>query len=221
MQLSLPFSHRQEDLLSHLTRLTGYGISLTITDNVSSMISYRKKGPAVALRLHRIFLQADRTVIEELGQFIRNRRHRTPLIRRYILEHAGSVAPKPSRKQVLVTRGRHHDLSAVSQRVNAAYFNGRISAGITWGSKKVSHGIRRRILGSYNSRTNTIRINPVLDRKDVPLYYLEFIVYHEMLHADLGVEKKNGRRSVHPRTFREKERLFHHYDKALLWEKRS
>ena len=81
--------------------------------------------------------------------------------------------------------------------------------------------VRRRILGSYNSRTNIIRVNPVLDRKNVPHYYLEFIVYHEMLHADMGVLKKNGRRDVHSREFRRREKMFPHFEKSLLWEKKA
>jgi hypothetical protein len=73
----------------------------------------------------------------------------------------------------------------------------------------------------FRSHTNTIRINPVLDRKAVPLCVLEFILYHEMLHADLGVTRKNGRRSVHSREFRGRERLFSQYDTATAWEKRN
>jgi len=30
-------------------------------------------------------------------------------------------------------------------------------------------------------------MNNPLDSKRVPVYYLKFIIYHEMLHADLGV----------------------------------
>ncbi len=77
----------------------------------------------------------------------------------------------------------------------------------------------KRTLGSYCLRTNTIRINPVLDRKTVPDYFIGFIVYHEMLHADMGVCRINGRRSVHSSEFRKRERMFKEYEKALAWEK--
>jgi predicted metal-dependent hydrolase len=76
----------------------------------------------------------------------------------------------------------------------------------------------KRTLGSYSQRTNTIRINPVLDRKTVPAYFIEFIVYHEMLHADMGVGRINGRRSVHSSGFRIREKLFKKYEQALAWE---
>ena len=43
-----------------------------------------------------------------------------------------------------------------------------------------------------------------------------------MLHANMGVEKtRNGRRSVHPREFKEREREFKEYGRAVAWEKKN
>jgi hypothetical protein len=53
----------------------------------------------------------------------------------------------------------------------------------------------------------------------VPPYVVEFIVYHEMLHAQLGVEEQNGRRAVHTRELRRREKLFKEYEKAIAWER--
>ena len=218
MQLSLPLTYDQHSLLTDLQTLTGTDIRLVITDNSSSMISVRKEHGHISLRLHRIFLKAGPAVIGELSRFIKDMRIRTPLIRSFIIEHADSLPARPPKKQLLNMRGKYHDLGPVARLVNNKYFNGEISSGITWGSRKTGHAVRRRVLGSYNSRTDTIRINPVLDRKDVPGYYLEFIIYHEMLHAEMGVGRKNGRREVHSREFRRKERLFLDYQKAIVWE---
>jgi len=76
-------------------------------------------------------------------------------------------------------------------------------------------------LGSYCKHTGTIRINPVLDRRNVPLYFIRFVVYHEMLHSSMREERKNGRRSVHNPEFRKRERLFREYEKAISWEKKK
>ena len=221
MQLPLPFTSDHDSLLARLKKLTGADIRLTITDNASSMISFRKEHGVTFLRLHRMFLQAAPDVIDEIARFTRNTRLKTPLIRMFIREHAGALQVRPAKKTVLVTQGQYHDLSEMARTVNKQYFEGRITSGITWGTRKTGHAVRRRILGSYNSRTDTIRINPVLDRKNVPQYYLEFIIYHEMLHADMGVGKKNGRREVHSREFRRREQMFRHFEKALLWEKKG
>ncbi len=229
MQLQLPFPDDREPVpksfeeafLLRLGKLTGTRIELTITDNASSMISVRKERGSAVLRLHRMFLQAGPEVLHELAAFIRNVRVKTPLIRRFIRDHAASLPERPVKKTRLVTRGRYHDLAGMAEAVNREYFGGRISSGITWGSRKTGHSVRRRILGSYNSRTDVIRVNPVLDRKETPRYYLEFILYHEMLHADMGVRRKNGRREVHSREFRRREKIFRHFDRALLWEKKG
>jgi hypothetical protein len=185
------------------------------------MISLKKRDAVVLLRLHRIFISAGTDVIEEVGRFIKNTGISTPLIRKYIREHSGSLPVRPRKRPAMVTKGKYHDLTSIAGQVNSNYFGDRISAGITWGTRSARNAVRRRTLGSYNSRTNMIRVNPVLDKKTVPHYFMEFIVYHEMLHADLGVTDKNGRRSVHSREFRQKEKLFRDYGKALQWEKKG
>jgi predicted metal-dependent hydrolase len=75
-------------------------------------------------------------------------------------------------------------------------------------------------LGSYQKKTNTIRINPILDRRKVPRYVVAFVVYHEMLHAAIDTVVKNGRRSIHSQEFKDREHEYSNYDKATEWEKR-
>ncbi len=65
------------------------------------------------------------------------------------------------------------------------------------------------------------RINPILDNERVPYYFIEFVVYHEMLHAHIRVQKKNGRRSVHSKEFRDREKMFRDYEDAMAWENRN
>jgi hypothetical protein len=67
-----------------------------------------------------------------------------------------------------------------------------------------------------------IRIHPVLDRADVPSYFLESVLYHEMLHHHLGgVPDRSGRTVYHSRAFREAEALYPRYREALAWEKEN
>ena len=91
---------------------------------------------------------------------------------------------------------------------------------ITWGKKNPKWSVRKRMLGSFCRNTNTIRINPVLDKKTIPQYIINFVIYHEMLHSVIPVEKKNGRRLIHTAEFRRREQLFKDYKKAAAWEKR-
>ncbi len=220
-QLSLSLGFDEISLKACLEERTGNKVILTITNNSCSMISLKKRDAVVRLRLHRIFLSAGTDVLDEVGRFIKNTRTNTPLIRQFIRLNSGALPARPLKRQTIVTRGKYHDLSEIARAVNGEYFENRISAGITWGTRSTRYAVRRRTLGSYNSRTNMIRINPVLDKKTVPSYFMEFIVYHEMLHADVGVIDKNGRRSVHSREFRRREKLFRDFGKALQWEKKG
>lgn len=219
--LSLPLSHNENSLMDYLEKITGKSISLKITDNSTSMISLKTKGGIVNVRLHRIFLDAGNNVISEIAQFIKNKKGRTPLIRDFIKQNSNCLNKKLPKKLSIKTQGRYYNLGDIYEKVNGEYFNGRVIASITWGTKSPRYAVRKRTLGSYSSHTNTIRINPILDKKSVPRYFIEFIVYHEMLHADMNVETKNGRRSVHSREFRRREKLFKHYERVVAWEQRK
>ncbi len=168
-----------------------------------------------------MFLQADDALIGEIASFIRRRKGRTPLIGAFIRQQRGAIRKKQPRRLILNPRGKHHDLGELAESVNQEYFEGKICASITWGTPRMRRAVRRRTLGSYSIQTDTIRINPVLDRKTVPCYFIRFIIYHEMLHADIRCEERGGRRSIHSAEFRRREMMFKDYAQALTWERNS
>ncbi len=217
-QLSLPFGLSEETLRLHIQRTVGKKVSIALTDNSTSMISARSKEGVLHVRLHRMFLNADEGLLDELAHFVYGRKSRTPLIRAFIERHRGMLRKQRPRVRRLNQQGKYHDLASISESVNREYFGGSIDAPCTWGARRRG-AVSRRTLGSYSSHTNTIRVNPVLDKKKVPGYFIEFIVYHEMLHADIGVENGAGRRSVHSREFRRREKMFRGYAEAMAWEK--
>lgn len=218
-QLTLPFGLSEEALRDHLEEAAGKKVSLALTENSNSMISVRTKHGVLHARLHRMFLQSDSGLIDEIGAFIGGRKSKTPLIRAFIECHRGLLRKSKPKQPRINQQGRHHDLASIAESVNREYFGGSIDAPVTWGTGRRGRAVRRRTLGSYSGHTNTIRVNPVLDKKLVPSYFIEFIVYHEMLHADMGVESGSGRRSVHSREFRRREKMFKKYLLAQKWEK--
>ncbi len=139
--------------------------------------------------------------------------------RSFLNKMSGVVRRKPPRYFSVRAQGKCYDLQAIFERLNMEYFDSRLTSVISWGTGTSRKAVRKRTLGSYCNHTNIIRINPVLDKKTVPVYYIEFVVYHEMLHAAICIREKDGRRSVHSRAFRERERLFKDYDKAVRWER--
>jgi hypothetical protein len=220
-QLSLSFTHDEDLLRSYLEKAADKSVSLVITDNSYSMLSLKEEKDSVSLRLHRIFLAAGSDLRDEIAAFIRNSSISTPLIRSFIDQNTPRFNRKLNDVAKCRHQGRHHNLMDVFTSLNREYFQGKVRASITWGSKGSRRRARRRTLGSYNYDSNTIRINPVLDSRRYPKYYLEYVIYHEMLHADIYVDGTSERRSYHCRTFRKREKLFRHYHKVMKLEKRD
>jgi predicted metal-dependent hydrolase len=219
-QLNFLFSHNKNALEEYFKQETDKTVFLTLTDNSTSMLSVKTKGNSVFVRLHWMFLHAGNDVIREIAEFIKKRRDKTPLISKFIRDNQNCLKNKQPKTVSIRTQGRYHNLKEFFNSLNNEYFGGRITASITWGKNNPRWAVRKRTLGSYSSHTNTIRINSVLDRKNVPRYFINFVIYHEMLHSDMHREKKNGRRLVHSSEFKRRERLFEHYEKAISWEKR-
>lgn len=219
-QLALFLPLDETTLRSSLAQMTNRDVSLTITDNSTSMLSARMDRDILKLRLHRMFLHADNTVLNEIASYIAGKTRTTPLMRKFIDDHSPYITASRRRSITLRTEGTHHDLRTIFDSLNCEYFDNRITASITWGKRSGSSRARRRTLGSYFPNHDLIRINPILDNKNIPSYFVQYVVYHEMLHAHIGIPETGGRRSHHPEEFKIKEKEFKHYEKALGWEKK-
>jgi hypothetical protein len=170
-----------------------------------------------------MFLHAPAAVVIALGRGLRRRsRQADGEVRRFMNDNLFRVKKGERKLPPLVTRGRSHDLLDVFERLNARFFSGRLKVPITWGR---GSGRARRggiTFGSYDPVLALIRIHPVLDRREVPLYFLESVVYHEMLHHHLGgVADRAGRTVYHSRAFRQAEVLYPWHREALAWEKEN
>jgi SprT-like family len=221
IQLDLPFIRDESSLKDYFERVTGKPVFLTLTSNSTRILSLRVEEKGIYVRLQRIFLGAESEVIEEVAHFLRNGKGNTPLVRKFLSEMSDYLSRRYHKSTGIRIQGSNYNLQDIFDRINMEYFGGRLTCLITWGAKSTKRFVKKRTLGSYSRHANTIRINPILDRTSAPRYVLEFIVYHEMLHAELGIERKNGRRTVHSKEFRRRERLFSHYHKAMSWEKRN
>ena len=221
--LSAPPKNTLEERLEHLLKRP---LSLTLTDNARSMISVRRSLPGYMVRLHHMFLEADESVLRSLAQYIsgRNPNRVTRALRAYIKANQAKIKrpsrPSELRQPNIMPKGRHYHLQEAFERLNREYFQDRIACRITWGYRRKRPGRRTIRLGSYCRKRKIIRINPILDNAVVPVYVIEHIVYHEMLHHCLGVRKKNGRRIFHDRIFKKREQDFAQRSKARVWLKR-
>jgi hypothetical protein len=201
----------------------GKTLELRLTNNHYSMISVRRKPDGYRLRLHRMFVGAEPRTVRALARYVvHNDRRASTLLGDYIERHQHIIRQQKRRPRQmnLRTDGRHHDLKAIFDRLNAAHFAGGLEARITWGPV-TSRGRRRRSIkmGSFAVEDRIIRIHPALDQDCVPDYFVAWIVYHEMLHGKHEVKRENGRRRFHSAAFIEEERQFPEYERACAWEK--
>jgi hypothetical protein len=198
-------------------------VVLSITDNRHSMIHATRREGVLRVRLHHMFLDAPLDVVESLARFLLFRdRDASAVVGRYIDVNATRIRPlESSLRRTLTTAGDVHDLAAIYAELNDLYFDGEVDARICWGTEATRKGKRRSTikLGSYTAQERLIRIHPRLDQAFVPRYFVAFVVFHEMLHHVMPATRVAGRRMLHPREFRERERSFKHYEKSIAWEK--
>ncbi len=198
-------------------------MSVSIHDNRSTMISYRRARNRLHLRVHHMFLFAEPLVVRALAQYTRRRTGQVDqILDGFIDRHRGRIGRGGERKRAMVprARGRFHELQTIFDQVNQRYFQSTIEARIGWGR---GTGRRRRKsirMGAYFPESRTILIHPALDRAEVPRLFVEFVVYHEMLHQAVPQYRTAaGHRSAHSPEFRAREKLFAEYARARAWEK--
>lgn len=221
----------RERLAGHLFRSSLGG--LTLTDNRSTILSSRPgKSGRVEVRMHWSFFDAPDRVLSAVGRIVDgvDLSRARGVVREWVAKSrrgeppealAGVVAGRRARAPVAVEPAGHvHDLEAIRDEVNERYFGGCHRVAIGWSRLgRAKRRSRRRTikLGSWAADDRTVRIHPVLDHESVPRWVVASVVHHELLHADMDPEMKNGRRRLHTPEFRRREREFARYEDARRW----
>jgi hypothetical protein len=212
---------------AHLPRGT---VRVTLTDNRYTMISVRRppaRGRGAArpydLRLHHMFADSDPAITRALALYVvANDRDASRVLGDFIDANAERVAGRGRRGAAapVVTAGEVHDLEVIFDRLNARYFGGTIEAAITWGPRSGRPRRRNSIkMGSYAVEDRLIRIHRSLDRAFVPEFFVEWVVFHEMLHQVHDIKVRNGRREFHSDAFLADEARFERFEEAAAWER--
>ena len=117
------------------------------------------------------------------------------------------------RKVISSARGTVYHLEKMFSKLNRRYFDSTLEKPtLTWSQRKT-----RSILGHHDRVYDTITISKSLDSAQVPEWFVEYILYHEMLHIKHVARMINGRRYYHTTGFRLDERRFAKYDDAQRW----
>jgi hypothetical protein len=211
-----------QDLAEALSRRLDRPVRLSVTDNRSTMLSYQRHQDLLLVRVHHMFLAAPEPVVRAIADYAgRASRRAGEAIDRYVRENLAAIREGMRRgpHTSLSTRGRFFDLREIFDRLNATYFGKGIDAHIGWGRSAPTRGRRRTIrMGVYDHSTRTIRIHPALDRREVPAFFVDYLVFHEMLHQAVPGKDRGRRRQHHGPDFCARERAYPDYERAAAWE---
>ena len=201
-----------------LERGLGQPLDLTLTMNRRRMLSARHEGSGYVARMHALFVGCDAALEHALVAFIQGQRWPRQVLAAHVQQHRDAVLAARPQEQARA-RGRFHDLSELLDEVlgDLAELEPPAGLSILWG--RHSRGQRSIRLGSYDFDRRLIRIHPALDQPWVPSYFVEYVIFHEVLHAILPPTSSAGRRAIHHRAFCAMERTFYRYEEALAWER--
>ena len=188
--------------------------------NPNSMIQL--KSGKMLVRITDVLTEAPAPIVESLAWVLVSKLYRKPvpanelaqykryLHRKDMRDKIQTVRHERGRKQLASPQGEVYDLESLFDELNFRYFFGLMARPAIGWSLRDSRGI----LGHYDASHNTIVLSKVLDSAAVPLFVVEYVLYHEMLHIKHPTEHRSGRRCVHTPSFKAEEKQFERYKEA-------
>jgi len=212
---------RAADWSKALAVRLGQPVRLIVTDNRSTMLSAKSKGGRLEVRLHHMFVTSNEDILDAVGDYLTGGGPASAsALDRFIETHRGRFVARGKPQAQLRTEGEHHDLRSMFEDLSRRHFGRPLDVRITWGKRvEPKRGQRSLQLGTYLPEEKLIRIHPVLDQPWVPRYFVEAVLFHEMLHHDMPAVVKKGRRHYHTTAFRKRERTFEYHAAAERWQK--
>jgi len=182
----------------------------------SLVLTIRRREETVFVRFSDLLKRAPLEVLEGAAALILARMYRKraprPLVHKY-LEYARSdrvrgrinrMRSHRVRRVQTLAQGRHHDLSALFERLNHQYFEGKLQRPhIGWSTRSW-----RRQFGCYDPGPNQIVLNRRMDRPGIPQFVVEYVLYHEMLHVKHPTRRSGCTLLSHSPEFRAEEKRF-------------
>lgn len=119
--------------------------------------------------------------------------------------------------------GNVYDLQAIYDYLNHRYFKHTVNAFVRWGKappkpKRVHNTI---CFGRYEFTERVITIHRRLDSKEVIPRFVEFIMFHEMLHQKYKPRRIRGVTAWHTPEFRAAEAAFEGFEEVIEWERKN
>jgi hypothetical protein len=221
-EIRMEFNHDLIDLGFSVAREMNISSNVIIEwySYTSAKATCRLRDGAYKIRISRFYLEAPSEVVRSLVCSVlarimrRSDRYlgvyKTYLAKPEVRERLAAYRGARGRKILRGHQGRFHNLQESFDRVNLKYYDGEISGiTLTWGQDS------RRTLGHYDATHRTIVVSSRFDRRTVPGFLVDFIIYHELLHHVIPTRYRNGRRIMHPPELKKRERQFDRYEEVV------
>lgn len=219
--------HAERALADYIGELVGRPVGVRLTRNRTILLRLRRVQGRDELRMHLALGTAAPEELRVIAAWVDgkpgSRQAARTLVERYQgrIDEISPPLPRAAARAAIAGAGRghhHHDLVAIVSALKVAYFPALGDTYVAW-SGRIGRSRRRR-LGWWNPRTRLISIHQCLDRAEVPRFFVESIVFHELCHAACDPSRTpTGKRRWHGPEFRALERRFPHVERALEWER--
>lgn len=192
-----------------------------------TVVHAQERSGVLVIRLNAFFSEAPPDVRAALATWLRSGRRASRacrLLDDWIDERLARLHREEPRRIPIRTVGEHHDLAPLAESLCGREFQGTFDDGerpwITWGRGGKSRSRHTLRLGSYDYHARVVRVHTVLDQPAVPAWFVRFVLFHELLHAELDDAPEPGERRMHHGPgFRKRERAHPDYRRATEWER--
>jgi len=175
------------------------------------------------VRLSDVLRDAPLAVLEAAAAILLGRLYRRRPSREMLEVYREFSYARSTRRRLLALRqrrgrraehhpaGAHHDLEPMFAQLNLRYFSDVLpKPRLGWSAR-----MWRSQLGCFDPALEQIVINRQLDAPGVPDYVVGYVLYHEMLHLKHPVKFARCRRQSHSPQFRQEEKKYAHYRRAM------
>lgn len=205
--------------------LHGQPLRVSWHRNQHRMLQIRLRDGVWHFRLHRLFLQAPAPLIFDLARYAQEHDPQAGQALRDFVDAQEDYAIEVER-----ARGTYFDLDAILQSLNVRFFAGAVVARIAWlegedwpgleqHCDEVDGGPQGLAMAAYCVESQQIWVHRSLDAADIPRVYLDWVVFHEMLHQLHEMPLVGQGRLHHSPAFERDEAKFPGREEALSWER--
>lgn len=219
----MTLSSKTELLKVTLEALFERKIDLTLKDNRSTFLSASyfplKK---MKIHLHKAFLEAPFFVLISLREYlVKNKKTSLKIISNYMEDYFQKKDYSHNLdKEKIFHKGKTYNLKDIFDNLNKKYFDNSLNINISWFKRPRYKKSRSITFGSYERGLKLIKINDILDNDFFPLYFVSYVVFHEILHHRYpSMADEKGRRRIHHKEFKKAEAGFEHFKEAKDFEK--